>query len=43
MRWEEMDKARPLLVELVKQFEAYYRLEGKPETTSSWYRHRIAR
>jgi len=39
MRWEEMDKGQTPLAELVKQFEAHCRLEGKPETTSSGYRH----
>jgi len=38
MRWEEMPKGHTAVAELVRQFETHCRLEGKPETTCSWYR-----
>jgi integrase/recombinase XerC/integrase/recombinase XerD len=43
MRWEEMPKGQTNLAELVRQFESNCRLEGKPETTCSWYHHILAR
>jgi hypothetical protein len=39
MRWEEMDKSQTPLAGLIRQFIAYSRLEGKPETTCGWYRN----
>ena len=43
MRWEEMPKGQTSLAELVKQYETHCRLEGKPDTTCSWYRDILSR
>jgi len=43
MRWEEMPKGHTSVADLVRQFETYCRLEGKPETTCRWYREILTR